>query len=194
MAKGTESFRLVTCEDGKRRPEWAASDPMLMEYFDNEWGVAVHSERGVFERLVLESFQSGLSWATILKKRPAFRRAFRDFDPEKVARFGPADISRLMENPAIIRNRRKIDAAIANAKATLALRDDGGLADLVWSYAPKERVIAKGSVKVPAQIPESVALAADLKRRGFVWVGPVTVCAMMLALGVVDVRGESGVF
>lgn len=132
---------LVVGDDGLARPVWAAADPLLREYYDTEWGMPVRDERGVFERLSLEAFQSGLSWATILRKRPAFREAFAGFDPEAVAGFGEEDVDRLLGDAAIVRNRAKILATIGNARATLHLREagdvDGGLAGLVWSYQPE---------------------------------------------------------
>ncbi|HZK04598.1 MAG TPA: DNA-3-methyladenine glycosylase I [Actinomycetaceae bacterium] len=200
MARGTEDdvFKLIEGDDGKLRPAWAAGDEMLRDYFDNEWGRKIHDEKGVFERLSLEVFQSGLSWATILRKRPAFREAFDDFDPEVVATYGPLDVERLLDDERIIRNRRKIEATIQNAQATLALREaddvDGGLAGLFWAHVPSEPILEPGRVDVPAQIPESAALAKDLRTRGFTMVGPVNICASMCAIGVIDVRGESGIF
>lgn len=198
MAKGTAAdvFKLVRGDDGKRRPEWAAHDLAMRDYFDNEWGVPVHSEQGVFERLSLEVFQSGLSWSTILAKRPAFRKAFAEFDPDKIAKFGQRDIDRLLADEGIIRNKRKVEAVVQNAGATVALRGkvDGGLPALFWSHAPKQRVLQRGHVDVPRQSPESEALAAELRVYGFTMVGPVNVFASMCAIGVVDVRGQSGIF
>ncbi|HLS33668.1 MAG TPA: DNA-3-methyladenine glycosylase I, partial [Brevibacterium sp.] len=127
----------VLGEDGLARPPWAAHDELLRAYYDSEWGMPVRDERGVFERLSLEAFQSGLSWATILRKRPAFREAFAHFDPDAVARFDDADTARLLSDTGIVRNRAKIAATIDNARATVALRDRGGLADLVWSFRPE---------------------------------------------------------
>ncbi|HJC28468.1 MAG TPA: DNA-3-methyladenine glycosylase I [Candidatus Dietzia intestinipullorum] len=191
----------VLCEDGRRRPPWAARDPLLREYYDTEWGMPVHDEAGLFERLVLEGFQSGLSWATILRKRPAFRDAFAGFSPDAVARFGESDVERLMNDDRIVRNRRKIDAAIANARAVVALREDGGLGALIWSHRPERTPEPRTMDEVPTRSPESIALAADLKRRGFRFVGPVTMFALMEAIGVVDThlmdshrRGTSGVW
>lgn len=191
----------VLCEDGFRRPPWAAKDPLLREYYDTEWGMPVRDEAGLFERLVLEGFQSGLSWLTILRKRPAFREAFADFSPDAVAEFGERDVERLMADAAIIRNRRKIEAAITNARATVALRDDDGLGELIWSYRPEHTPEPRTMAEVPGRSPESEALAKDLKRRGFRFVGPVTVFALMEAIGVVDThlldshrRGTSGVW
>lgn len=191
----------VLCEDGLRRPPWAARDPLLREYYDTEWGMPVRDEAGLYERLVLEGFQSGLSWVTILRKRPAFREAFAGFDPDAVAAFGEDDIARLMADARIVRNRRKIDAAIANARAVVALRSEGGLVELVWSYRPVRTPEPWTVDEVPSRSPESEALAKELKRRGFSFVGPVTVFALMEAIGVVDThlmdshrRGSSGVW
>lgn len=191
----------VLCEDGLRRPPWAARDPLLREYYDTEWGMPVRDEAGLYERLVLEGFQSGLSWVTILRKRPAFREAFAGFDPDAVAAFGEDDIARLMADARIVRNRRKIDAAIANARAVVMLRSEGGLVDLVWSYRPERTPEPRTMDEVPSRSPESEALAKELKRRGFSFVGPVTIFALMEAIGVVDThlmdshrRGSSGVW
>lgn len=191
----------VLCEDGLRRPPWAARDPLLREYYDTEWGMPVHDEAGLFERIVLEGFQSGLSWVTILRKRPAFREAFAGFSPDAVAAFGPDDVARLMADERIVRNGRKIDAAIANARAVTALREDGGLAELIWSYKPERTPEPRTMDEAPTRSPESEALAKELKRRGFSFVGPVTVFALMEAIGVVDThlmdshrRGTSGIW
>ena len=191
----------VLCEDGLRRPPWAARDPLLREYYDTEWGMPVHGEAELFERLVLEGFQSGLSWATILRKRPAFREAFAGFSPDAVAGFGLEDTERLMADERIVRNRRKIDAAIANARAVIELRADGGLDQLLWSYRPERTPEPRVMDEVPSRSPESEALAKELKRRGFTFVGPVTVFALMEAVGIVDThlvdshrRGTSGVW
>ncbi|KTR39509.1 3-methyladenine DNA glycosylase [Curtobacterium oceanosedimentum] len=192
---------LVTGDDGLARPVWAASDAMLREYYDTEWGMPVRDERGVFERLSLEAFQSGLSWRTILAKRPAFRAAFADFDPDVVATFGDDDVERLMADAGIVRNRAKIRATITNATATIALRDDGGLADLVWSFRPEVTPAPRTIAEVPTTSDESVALSKALRKRGFVFVGPTTMHALMEALGIVDThlvgshrRGSSGVW
>lgn len=192
---------LVLGPDGLSRPAWAATDDLLRSYYDTEWGMPVTDERGVFERLSLEAFQSGLSWATILRKRPAFRAAFADFDPETVARFGDGDVTRLLGDAGIIRNRAKIEATIANAGATLRLRDEGGLADLVWSYRPERTPVPTTPEEVPTSSAESVALAKELRRRGFRFVGPTTMFALMEAIGLVDThlvgshrRGCSGLW
>ncbi|PYG00626.1 DNA-3-methyladenine glycosylase I [Georgenia satyanarayanai] len=192
---------LVTGEDGLARPVWAASDPLLREYYDTEWGMPVRDERGLFERLSLEAFQSGLSWATILRKRPAFRAAFADFDPDAVAAFDDDDVTRLMADAGIVRNRRKVDATIANARATVALRADGGLPAFVWSFQPADTPRPRFSAEVPTTSPGSVALARALKARGFRHVGPTTMFALMEAVGIVDThlvgshrRASSGVW
>ncbi|WP_105566010.1 DNA-3-methyladenine glycosylase I [Microbacterium halophytorum] len=191
----------VTGDDGLARPEWASTDETMRNYYDTEWGMPVRDERGVFERLSLEAFQSGLSWAVILRKREAFRRAFVGFDPDAVASFEASDIERLMGDASIVRNRRKIEATIANAAATMALRASGGLAELVWSYRPASTPAPETSEEVPSESPESVALAKDLRKRGFRFVGPTTMFALMEAIGIVDThlvgshrRGSSGVW
>lgn len=192
---------LVTGDDGLARPVWASTDAMLREYYDTEWGMPVRDERGVFERLSLEAFQSGLSWRTILAKRPAFRQAFADFDPDVVARFGEDDVARLLGDAGIVRNRAKILATITNANATIALRADGGLADFVWSFRPAATPEPRSAAEVPTTSDESVALSKALRKRGFAFVGPTTMYALMEALGIVDThlvgshrRGTSGVW
>ena len=199
-----DSPDLVVCGDGLARPRWAASDPLLREYYDTEWGMPVRDERGVFERLSLEAFQSGLSWATILRKRPAFREAFANFDPDAVAAFDDDDVTRLLADASIVRNRAKILAVLTNARATVALREDAavrGLAGLVWSYRPARTPEPRRAADVPARSAESTALAKDLKLRGFRFVGPTTCFALMEAIGIVDThllgsyrRGSSGVW
>jgi DNA-3-methyladenine glycosylase I len=192
---------LVTGEDGLARPLWASTDPMLRQYYDTEWGMPVRDERGVFERLSLEAFQSGLSWRTILAKRAAFRTAFADFDPDVVAGFGEADVARLLADAGIVRNRAKIAATITNANATIALRADGGLADFVWSFRPADTPRPRTAAEVPTTSSESTALSKALRKRGFAFVGPTTMHALMEALGIVDThlvgshrRGTSGVW
>lgn len=192
---------LVVEEDGLARPAWAARDPLLRAYYDTEWGMPVRDERGLFERLSLEAFQSGLSWATILRKRPAFRDAFACFDPDAVAAFGDDDVARLLSDAGIVRNRAKILATITNAQATVRLRATGGLPALIWSHRPERTPEPTRMSEVPARSPESVALAKELKRHGFTFVGPTTMFALMEAIGVVDThllgshrRGTSGVW
>ena len=182
------SLGVVVGDDGLGRPAWASVDPLLRDYYDTEWGMPVRDERGLFERLSLEAFQSGLSWATILRKRPAFRVAFGGFDPEVVARYGDADVERLMADAGIVRNRAKVLATITNARATLALRDDpeGDLAAFVWSFQPADTPCPHSYAEVPTSSPESLALSKALKRKGFVFVGPTTMYALMEAVGIVD--------
>ena len=180
---------LVVGEDGLARCGWGASTPDYAVYHDTEWGRPVRGETALYERFTLEAFQSGLSWLTILRKREGFRRAFDGFDAETVARYGPADEARLMADAGIVRNRAKVAAAVANARAVLAMRDavDGGLDALVWSFAPPaDRPAPTGLGDVPAVTPESTALAKALKKNGFVFVGPTTAYAAMQACGLVD--------
>jgi DNA-3-methyladenine glycosylase I len=165
---------------------WPMTDPLYIEYHDREWGRPELDERALFEKMVLEGFQSGLSWITILRKRPAFRAAFAGFDPEAVAAFGDGDVARLMEDVGIVRNRRKIEAAIVNARATVALREDGGLPRVVWRHRPEPAPAPRALAEMPAQTPESEALAKELKARGFVFVGPTTMYALMQACGLVN--------
>jgi DNA-3-methyladenine glycosylase I len=170
-----------------KRCSWARG-PEYLGYHDAEWGRPVVDDDALFERLCLEGFQSGLSWLTILRKRPAFREAFAGFEIDAVARFGARDVRRLMGDAGIVRNRLKIEATIANAKAAAALRADGGsLAALVWSAAPAGRRRAPRTLDdVPPTTPESTTLSRELKRRGFRFVGPTTVYAAMQACGVVN--------
>ena len=193
----------VIGDDGLARPAWASVDAMLRDYYDTEWGMPVRDERGVFERLSLEAFQSGLSWATILRKRPAFREAFADFSPEAVAAFDDTDIERLMADAGIVRNRAKVLATIQNARATLSLREDpaGDLAAYVWSFRPETTPQPRTHEDVPTTSAESLALSKGLKRKGFTFVGPTTMFALMEAIGIVDThlldshrRGSSGVW
>ena len=173
--------------DGQLRCPWALSAPEYLAYHDDEWGRPVRDDRGIFERLSLEAFQSGLSWLTILRKRENFRAAFAGFDPAVVAGFGPGDVARLLADAGIIRNRAKIAAVIGNARAALAV--PGGLAALLWGYAgdPADTAAAPVAMaEVPASSPESTALARDLRARGFSFTGPVTVYAAFQACGVVD--------
>jgi DNA-3-methyladenine glycosylase I len=175
----------VAGDDGLRRCGWSYGAPEYIAYHDGEWGRAVRGDDAVFERIVLEAFQSGLSWITILRKRAAFRAAFANFSMRAVAQFTDADVARLMADVTIVRNRAKIDAAIANARAALELTE--GLSQVVWSFAPTRR--RKGPVTiadVPAVTPESTALAKELKRRGFRFIGPTTAYAHMQATGMVN--------
>lgn len=188
-------------EDGLARPVWAATDPLMRDYYDTEWGMPVRDEQGLYERISLEAFQAGLSWATILRKRPAFRLAFQDFDPETVASFGEADVVRLLQDAGIVRNRLKIRAAITNAKATLELREAGGLVDFVWSFQPEATPCPATFTEIATTSAESIALSKGLRKRGFSFVGPTTMYALMEAIGIIDThlmtshrRGSSGIW
>jgi DNA-3-methyladenine glycosylase I len=162
-------------------------DPLMERYHDEEWGFPVLDERGLFERMSLEAFQSGLSWRTILNKRDAFRAAFAGFDPEKVARFGDRDVARLLEDAGIVRNRAKIEATLANARATVALRGGEPLDALIRRHAPALADPPPDSwAQVQAKRPETVTLARELKRRDFRFVGPTTLYALMQACGLVN--------
>lgn len=191
----------VVGDDGLARPPWAASDPLLREYYDTEWGLPVRDEQGLYERISLEAFQAGLSWATILRKRPAFRAAFHNFHPETVAAFTEADVERLLLDSGIVRNRLKIRAAITNAQATIELRHDGGLVDFVWGFKPATTPRPKTLAETATTSPESIALSKALRKRGFVFVGPTTMYALMEAIGMIDThlvdshrRGSSGIW
>jgi DNA-3-methyladenine glycosylase I len=176
----------VIDETGVARCPWASSHPLNLEYHDTEWGLPVRGEAALFERIMLEAFQAGLSWLTILAKRPAFRAAFAGFDPDVVAQLDEAGMEALMANAGIVRNRAKIEAARTNARATIALRDDGGLDQLIWSHAPAESPAPHTVTEVPTVSPESTALAKALKARGFAFVGPTTAHALMEAVGLID--------
>lgn len=181
--------RAVPGSDGRLRCPWAVSAADYVEYHDTEWGQPVHGDDALFERLTLEAFQSGLSWLTILRKRAAFRAAFAGFDAAAVAGLDDDDVERLMADAAIVRNRRKIDAAVTNARAVVQLRDvegEGALDRLVWSFADDGRPAPQAIADVPATTEASKALAKALKRHGFVFVGPTTCYATMQACGVVN--------
>jgi DNA-3-methyladenine glycosylase I len=166
---------------------WPATDPLYIAYHDEEWGRPVTDERGLYERFCLEGFQSGLSWLTILRKRENFRRAFADFDPDVVARFGERDVTRLLADAGIVRHRGKIEATIANARGVLELREAGTpLPELVWSFAPEKYSTPRTTADWFAQTAESQALSKRLKAAGFRFVGPTTVWASMQACGVVN--------
>lgn len=189
----------VVGDDGLARPPWAAHDDLLRHYYDTEWGMPVRDEAGMFERICLEGFQVGLSWRLILQKRDALRRAFHGFDPDKVAGMS---IEHLLDDANLIRNRRKLQAAVTNAQATLKLREEGvHLGEFVWSYQPSETPAPRAMEDVPTQSEESRQLARDLKARGFTFVGPVTMYALMESVGILDTnligtwrRGASGVW
>ncbi|WP_374927876.1 DNA-3-methyladenine glycosylase I [Kytococcus sedentarius] len=196
-----EGSEVVIGADGLARTPWGDGSDLMRQYYDTEWGMPVRDEAGLFERLSLEAFQSGLSWATILRKRTAFREAFAGFDPDAVAAFGPVEVERLMGDARIVRNRRKVEATVTNARATVALREDGGLGEFVWGFQPEDTPRPLRVAEVPTSSPESVALSKALKKRGFVFVGPTTMFALMEAIGMVDThllgshrRGASGVW
>ena len=174
-----------------RRCAWANSDPLYIAYHDDEWGVPVHDDRKLFEMIVLEGFQAGLSWLTILKKRDAFRKAFGRFDPRKIARYTRRDVDRLSKNKDIIRNRLKIEAAITNARAFLAVQKELGSFDsYIWQFTGGKTLRRKKRAKtwqdLPTESPESRAMSKDLKRRGFRFVGPIICYAFMQAVGMAD--------
>lgn len=183
---GPDPGGLVVGTDGISRCGWAVGSVMMTEYHDSEWGVPVHSESGLFERIVLEGFQAGLSWRTILAKRPAFRRAFVDFDPDRVAAFTDEDLEVLMVDAGIVRNRAKIVAARGNARAIVALRDRGGIDALIWGHDPGPLDPPRHQSEVPTSSPASVALVAVLKRAGIRFLGPTSAFALMEAIGVVN--------
>jgi DNA-3-methyladenine glycosylase I len=176
----------VVGEDGLARCPWGVGDPVLLAYHDTEWGVPVSGESAHLERLTLEAFQSGLSWRTILLKRPAFRAAFADFDADRIARYDERDVARLMADTGIVRNHAKVGAAVTNARATVALRDHGGLPALIEAHRPRHHSVPRTTEDLPTRTPESVALAKALKKVGFVFVGPTTMYALMEAIGIVD--------
>ena len=187
MAAKGKPPALVRGSDGARRCWWG-SGPEYVGYHDGEWGRPVLDDDRLFERLCLEAFQSGLSWLTILRKRDAFRAAFAGFRIDEVAEFGARDVRRLLGDAGIVRNRSKIEAAIANARAAAALRveEGGSLGDLVWSYRPRRHRAPRSAADLRATTPESTALARELKRNGFRFLGPTTVYALMQACGVVN--------
>jgi DNA-3-methyladenine glycosylase I len=185
MATDLAAPGAVRGDDGRLRCPWGDHPPDYRTYHDEEWGRPVRDGRGLFERMSLEAFQSGLSWLTILRKREGFRLAFADFDAATVAGFGPADVERLLSDATIVRNRAKIEATVANARAIVDL--DEPLPDLLWSFAPDPGRSAPVTLAdVPSRTPESQAMARDLKRRGFRFVGPTTAYALMQATGMVD--------
>jgi DNA-3-methyladenine glycosylase I len=171
------------------RCDWAGNDPLMVAYHDDEWGVPVRDDRRLFEFLTLEGAQAGLSWMTILRKREGYRRAFADFDPEAVAAFGGADVERLLTDPSIVRNRAKIASAVGNARALLAVRAErGSFAEHLWSFVDG-RPLQPGRRSMgdlPAETPEAGAISRDLRRRGFAFVGPTIVHALMQACGLVN--------
>ena len=188
---------LVTGEDGKARCRWGSTDELYRAYHDTEWGRPVTEERGLYEKLCLECLQSGLSWALILRKRDGIRDAFAAFVPDAVAAFGRSEIEGLLNDTRVIRNRRKVEAIVRNAQATVAMRDETPLPELVWSFRPPPRPAPRTYEDMGSLSDESKQLAKELKRRGFAFVGPTTAYATMQAAGLVNdhlagcfVRGE----
>ncbi|AOX05951.1 DNA-3-methyladenine glycosidase [Corynebacterium sp. NML98-0116] len=200
MDKETKQQFPIIGDDGLSRPPWAAHDSLLRHYYDTEWGMPIRDEAGMFERLCLEGFQVGLSWKLILQKRDALREAFHGFDPDVLARMD--SIEHLLDDASLIRNRRKLQAVLTNAAATRELRESGtDLATSIWSYQPETTPTPRTMEEVPTQSEESRRLARDLKKRGFTFVGPVTMYALMESTGIIDTnligthrRGASGVW
>lgn len=200
MDKETKQQFPIIGDDGLSRPPWAAHDPLLRHYYDTEWGMPIRDEAGMLERLCLEGFQVGLSWKLILQKRDALREAFHGFDPDVLARMD--SIEHLLDDASLIRNRRKLQAVLTNASATRELRESGtDLATFIWSYQPETTPTPRTMEEVPTQSEESRRLARDLKKRGFTFVGPVTMYALMESTGIIDTnlvgthrRGASGVW
>lgn len=186
---GIDDARSPMADPGPTRCAWATSnDPLYLAYHDEEWGVSERDDRELFERLLLEGFQAGLSWRTILHKRENFRRAFDGFDPERIAAYDADDLARLLADPGIVRNRLKCEAAVSNARAFLAAMDEpGGFSGLVWAFAPVPRPTRFATLsEIPASTPESDAMSRDLKRRGFRFVGSRICYAFMQSAGLVD--------
>ena len=190
MSGADDITAVITGSDGRGRCWWAESgNDELRRYHDEEWGVPVHHDRLLFEHICLEGFQAGLSWSTVLNKRPAFRRHFHDFEIARVARISSRNIERMMSDPAIIRNRAKIEAAISNAGIAhdLVSAQPGALNDLIWSFSPSpRRRRLRSRAEVPAVTPEAEALSKELRTRGFRFVGPTTMYALMQSAGLVD--------
>lgn len=177
----------ITGPDNRPRCAWVGDDQEYRRYHDEEWGFALHGDRPLFEKMALEGFQAGLSWITILRKRPRFREAFSGFEPARVAEFDTADIERLMADAGIVRNRAKIEATISNAKLVSEMAE-GELDALMWSFAPAEssRIRPASMAEIPAVTPESTAMSKTLRKRGFRFVGPTTMYALMQSAGMVD--------
>ena len=185
MAKKTANAILT--DQGVRRCWWCGVDPLYCDYHDNEWGMPVDNDQRLFEKMCLEGFQAGLSWLTILKKREGFRRCFRQFDFEKVARFRPATVDKLLQDASIVRHRGKIESTINNAKRAIEVVDEfGSLAKFFWQFEPKRSRVYRSRNKIPAITEESTALSKALKQRGWSFVGPTTCYALMQAMGMVN--------
>ena len=176
---------LTTGDDGVARCAWAGADAEYQRYHDEEWGTALHGDRPLFEKMSLEGFQAGLSWITILRKRPRFREVFQGFEPASVAAFGPDDVERLLQDAGIIRHRGKIEAVIGNAGIVAGMAE-GELDALMWSFAPAQHRPPSSFAEVPAVTDESTAMSKELRRRGFRFVGPTTMYALMQSSGMVD--------
>jgi DNA-3-methyladenine glycosylase I len=179
---------LIDHEDGLSRCSWPGTDPLYVAYHDEEWGVPEHDSRALFEKLLLDGFQAGLSWITILRKRDAFRRAFKGFDPQSIARFDEARIESLMSDAAIVRNRAKIEAAVLSARAFLALEAEQKFSDYLWGFVDGRPIVNRFTAReqVPASTPLAETLSKDLKARGFRFCGPTIVYAFMQAVGMVN--------
>jgi DNA-3-methyladenine glycosylase I len=177
---------LVKGEDGKARCRWGSTDELYRAYHDGEWGRPVTDERGLYEKLCLEGLQSGLSWALILRKRDGIRAALADFEPDAVAAFGSKEIEALLNDPRVIRNRRKLESIVQNARATVALRGERPLPELVWSFRPKTSPAPRSYADMASLTEQSKQLAKELKREGFVFVGPTTVYSTMQSVGLVN--------
>ncbi|HTV32322.1 MAG TPA: DNA-3-methyladenine glycosylase I [Methylocella sp.] len=174
--------------DGRPRCPWPGADPLYLAYHDEEWGVPEHDDRALFEKLILDGFQAGLSWITVLRKREAFRLAFDQFDPEKIARYQPNKIESLMQNAGIIRNRAKIENSVASAKAYLKIQEKEGFGNYLWGFFDGRSIENQYTAisQIPAQTPLSVKIAKDLKSRGFNFCGPTVVYAFCQANGMVN--------
>jgi len=173
----------------RQRCSWPGDDPLMIEYHDVEWGVPSRDDRHLYEHLVLEGAQAGLSWRTILHRREGYRKAFAGFDPEKVARFTAGRVEKLLRDPSIIRNRLKVESAISNARCLLEVQDQrGSFADYLWGFVDGEPIVHRfrETSEIPVESPEAVALSKDLKKRGFRFVGPTSMYAFMQAVGMVD--------
>jgi DNA-3-methyladenine glycosylase I len=189
LSESPVSHDVVIGEDGRGRCRWAASDAEYQRYHDEEWGTPLHGDRPLYEKMCLEGFQAGLSWITILRKRPVFRAVFHQFEPARVALMGEDEIEAAMQNEGIVRNRAKILATITNARLTLELTDGapGALDELMWSFAPSRRATAPASfAEVPPVTEESIAMSKALRKLGFGFVGPTTMYALMQSAGMVD--------
>lgn len=198
---GINNGDIIIGDDGLARPKWAAHNEIERAYYDTEWGIPVNGEAAHFERLSLEAFQSGLSWATILRKRPQFRLAFANFNVDEIAAYSAKKVEELLGDAGIVRHRGKIQATINNAIRTQELRADGGLVELLWSFKPPATPQPRSYADVVSTSAESIALSKELRRRGFKFVGPTTMYALMEAIGIIDTnllgthrRGASGVW